>query len=304
MEPSKYIRFDWAIKRLLRQKANFVVLEGFLSVLIGEKIRIIEILESESNQETADDKYNRVDIKARDSKDEIVIIEVQNTRELAFMERILYGVSKAVTEQIHIGESFKMIKKVYSISILYFNIGEGADYLYYGQTSFIGVHTGDHLRVTAKEHDALVLKSTEEIFPEYYLIRVNDFDKVAVTPLDEWINYLKTGDIPADATAPGLPEARERMLYYNMSPQEQHAYREHLINIAILNDFVDDYELEIAIEKQRADNAEQRADNAEKKAEEEKQRANTYILRMKQQGYPIEKLMEITGLSREEIERL
>ena len=26
----KYVRFDWAIKRLLRQKANFDVLEGFL----------------------------------------------------------------------------------------------------------------------------------------------------------------------------------------------------------------------------------------------------------------------------------
>ena len=28
----RYVRFDWAIKRLLRQKANFVVLEGFLTV--------------------------------------------------------------------------------------------------------------------------------------------------------------------------------------------------------------------------------------------------------------------------------
>ncbi|MDR0893725.1 MAG: Rpn family recombination-promoting nuclease/putative transposase, partial [Prevotellaceae bacterium] len=116
MEPSKYIRFDWAIKRLLRQKANFVVLEGFLSVLLGESIRIVEILESEGNQDAADDKYNRVDIKARDSKDEIIIIEVQNTRELAFMERILYGTAKAVTEHIHLGESFKEIKKIYSIS--------------------------------------------------------------------------------------------------------------------------------------------------------------------------------------------
>lgn len=45
----KYIRFDWAIKRLLRQKANFGVLEGFLTVFLGEKVTIDEILESESN---------------------------------------------------------------------------------------------------------------------------------------------------------------------------------------------------------------------------------------------------------------
>ena len=88
----KCIRFDWAIKRLLRQKANFDVLEGFLTVFIGEKITIVEILESEGNQSRSDDKFNRVDIKAKNDKGEIIIIEVQNTRELYFLERILYGV--------------------------------------------------------------------------------------------------------------------------------------------------------------------------------------------------------------------
>ena len=66
-QQDKYIRFDWAVKRLLRQKANFGVLEGFLTVLLGENVKIIEILESESNQQTIDDKFNRVDIKARNS---------------------------------------------------------------------------------------------------------------------------------------------------------------------------------------------------------------------------------------------
>ena len=78
----KYIRFDWAVKRLLRHKANFGVLEGFLTVLIGDEIHIVEILESEGNQQTENDKFNRVDIKALNSKNEIVIIEIQNTREL------------------------------------------------------------------------------------------------------------------------------------------------------------------------------------------------------------------------------
>ena len=70
----QYIRFDWAIKRLLRNKANFGVLEGFLTVLLGEEIHILEILESEGNQQREEDRiYNCVDIKARNSKDEIVL---------------------------------------------------------------------------------------------------------------------------------------------------------------------------------------------------------------------------------------
>ena len=60
-QKDRYIRFDWAVKRLLRNKANFGVLEGFLTVLLGEPIRIVEILESEGNQLNETDKFNRVD---------------------------------------------------------------------------------------------------------------------------------------------------------------------------------------------------------------------------------------------------
>ena len=112
VQPDKYIRFDWAIKRLLRQKANFGVLEGFLTVLLGEEVKIIELLESESNQQTSDDKFNRVDIKARNSKNEIIIVEIQNTRELYYLERILYGVAKAITEHISLGERYYEVKKI------------------------------------------------------------------------------------------------------------------------------------------------------------------------------------------------
>ena len=52
----KLIRFDWAIKRILRNKVNFVVLEGFLSELLFDNIKIEYILESESNQETEEEK--------------------------------------------------------------------------------------------------------------------------------------------------------------------------------------------------------------------------------------------------------
>ena len=54
----KLISFDWAIKKLLRNKANFVVLEGFLNELLFDDIKIKNIIESESNQENEDDKYN------------------------------------------------------------------------------------------------------------------------------------------------------------------------------------------------------------------------------------------------------
>ena len=97
----------------------------------------------------------------------------------------------------------------------------------------MGVHTGDFLEVTTKEKDAIVRKLPAEIFPEYFLIRVNEFNKVAVTPLEEWIEYPKTGIIRPDTKAPGLEEARRKLIYYNMDRAEQLAYDEHINAVMI-----------------------------------------------------------------------
>ncbi|XCN72827.1 MAG: PD-(D/E)XK nuclease family transposase [Candidatus Electrothrix aestuarii] len=80
----KHIRFDWAIKRLLRQKANFGILEGFLSELLKEDIKISEILEGESNKEREDSKFNKIDILVKNTADDLMLIEVQNERERDF----------------------------------------------------------------------------------------------------------------------------------------------------------------------------------------------------------------------------
>ena len=282
----KYVRFDWAIKRLLRQRANFDVLEGFLTVFLGEKVTILEILESESNQLSAEDKFNRVDIKARNSKDEIIIIEIQNTRELYCLERILYGVAKAITEHISLGETYYKVKKIYSISVLYFDIGKGNDYLYYGQNHFVGVHTGDHLQVNVKERDAIVSRMPAEIFPEYVLIRVNEFDKVAVTSLEEWMKYLKDGTIRPDTTAPGLSEAREKLKYFSMPPKERMAYDEHLSAVMIQNDVLDSAKLEGKIEGR-----------AEGRAEGRDEERFSIARNMKQLGIPVDVIVKSTGLS-------
>lgn len=144
-QDNTYIRFDWAMKHMLRDKANFGILEGLVSVLLGEEVKIDEILESEGNQESERDKFNRVDIKARNSKGHIILVEVQLTRQLYYLERILYGVCKTITEHISIGDKYDQIKKVYSISILYCDYGRGDDYVYHGETRFKGIHTGNDL---------------------------------------------------------------------------------------------------------------------------------------------------------------
>ena len=301
----KYIRFDWAIKRLLRQKANFDVLEGFLTVFIGEPIHIVEILESESNQTQEFDKYNRVDIKAKNSKGEIILIEVQNSREADYLERILYGVAKAITEHLALGHPYREVKKVYSISIIYFDLGKGTDYLYHGQNRFVGVHTHDSLQITRKEQDALVGSRPEEIFPEYILIRVNEFNQVAVSPLEEWMAYLKDGVIRPDTKAPGLHEAREKLQYYAMDNQERKAYEAHLEAIVLHNDVINTAKREGRWEGREEGLAEGRAEGMEKGLAEGRAEGKIEMAKnLKSLGVDVKTIMQASGLAEDQIEQL
>ena len=55
-------------------------------------------------------------------------------------------------------------------------------------------------------------------------------------PLEQWIYFLNTGEIPDDATAPGLGEARQKLKLDHMTREELRAYYRHLDNVIILRD--------------------------------------------------------------------
>lgn len=226
---TKLVRFDWAMKRLLRDKANFVVLEGFLSVLLNETVKIHKILGSQSNKDTSDDKYNDVDILVENAKGELIIIEVQNTKEYDYFHRILFGTSKVITEYIKENKPYSDIKKVISVTVAYFDLGQGQDYVYHGTNTFKGIHKGDILTLSQKQKELYNKQDVYEIYPEYWIIKAGIFDEEKVNDkLDEWIYFLKTGEVQDSFTAPGLPEAKERLDRLKLSPEERAEYEAYL----------------------------------------------------------------------------
>ena len=280
-----YIRFDWAMKRLLRNKANYAVLEGLLTTLLEEKVTIHKLLESESNQEDEFDKYNRVDMLAENSKGELVLIEVQNNNEYAYFQRMLFGASKLVTEYINRGEGYENVRKVYSVNIVYFSLGHGKDFVYHGKTEFVGIHEGDILELSPFQKQTFKVDKVSQLYPEYYILKVNDFNRVAKTPLEEWIYYLNTGNVPEHATAPGLDKVKEQLKLDRMSREELKAYYKHLDNIVILRD---------NIMTERAEG------RAEGRAEEK-----TAIARnLKALGLTTAQIAQATGLTEKEIENI
>ncbi len=224
----KLIQFDWAIKRLLRNKANFVVLEGFLSELLFDSIKIEEILESESNQDFEDDKFNRVDILTHNAKNEIIIIEIQSTYEIDYFHRMAFGVSRSISENLKKGQKYSEIKKIISVNIVYFDLGQGQDYIYKGKTDFRGLHQNDLLGLSAKQKKTFVKENVSDIFPEYYLLKVNQFDDIAKDTLDEWIYFLKNSEVKDEFRAKGLKEAGEVLDIMRLPKDDQYGYNRYL----------------------------------------------------------------------------
>lgn len=300
-----YIRFDWAMKRLLRDKANFQVLEGLLTTLLNEKITIKNLLESESNQEEEYDKYNRVDMLAENSKGNLILIEVQNNNEYAYFQRMLFGTSKLVTEYINRGEGYDKVRKIYSINIVYFTLGHGKDIVYHGKTEFRGIHTNDLLELSPFQKQTFKVDEVSQLYPEYYILKVNDFNKVAKTPLEEWIYYLNTGEIPEGANAPGLDVVREKLKIDNMTKVEKEAYYRHLDNIVILRDNINTERAEGRAEGKAEGRAEGRAEGLEVgRAEGEKLKQTEIARNMKNMGMDVSTIAAITGMSEEEISKI
>lgn len=289
MGESKYIRFDWAMKRLLRQKANFGILEGFLTTLLGMKIKIKNMLESESNQDDENDKYNRVDMLAENDKGELFLIEVQNNTEYAYFQRMLFGTSKLVTEYIKKGEGYENIRKIYSVNIVYFSLGKGTDIVYHGKTEFRGIHNGDLLELSPFQRQKFNVDAVSDLYPEYYILKVNDFNRVAKNSLEEWVYYLNTGDVPQGAKAPGMEEVKEQLTIDRMNKSERSAYYKHLDNIVILRDNIYTEREEGRLEGRAEGRIAERKENARK---------------MKLLGLPAETISKVTGLPVADIESL
>jgi predicted transposase/invertase (TIGR01784 family) len=233
------VRFDWAIKTILRDKANFDVLEGFLTALLNEDITIEQILESESNAEEGY-KFNRVDILVHDSQGRKLIIEVQNDRETDYMERLLFGTSKVIVDNIAVGETYRQVVKVISISILYYNLGIGDDYVYKYVGEFIGLHNKQVLKIRQRVATATSFKYVaKNIFPEYYLINVERFEDLIHSPLDEWIYLLKHSAVKADFQAKNIDKAAQKLAVLKMGAEERRRYESYMKAVVIERDVLE-----------------------------------------------------------------
>jgi predicted transposase/invertase (TIGR01784 family) len=200
-----------------------------------------------------------------------------------------YGTSKALAEHLSLGQAYSEIKKVISINVVYFDLGQGKDYIYKGKTSFEGLHEKDTLQLSSKQKETFTKQNVSDIFPEYYIIKVNQFNDVAKDTLDEWIYFLKNSEVKDEFKAKGLTEAKEVLDIMRLNREQQYGYNRYLDYLHLKASELLSLRVE-AEEKVRKDENHKRTVEIAKK--------------MLKKGKSLEEIEELTDLSLEEIEKI
>jgi len=289
------ISFDYAIKNILRDKANFDVLDGFLTELLNKRVSVQEILESEGNVSSEELKVNRLDLKAKINDGEIAVFEIQFFDQIDFLGKVLFNACKAVVEQVASGKMYN-IKKVYSVNIAYFDLGAKREYVFRANLSkFSGVHFSDEYIPFSQSLNPP--SDSGNLHPEYYLILPNRFDEQMRNKFDEWVYALKTSSVKSEFTAAGIQAAGEKLDVMKMSPERRAEYER--LRFADMDRKSQFYtaELKGRAEGEAKGEAKGRAKGrAEGKAEVAKNLKNI--------GMSVAQIAQATGLTTEEIEKL
>ena len=305
MASRKIVSFDWAIKNILRDKANFDILEGFLFALLNDKITITEICESESNQSHKDMKFNRVDVLAVNQSGEHIIIEVQYSPEQSYFKRLLYGTSKDIIDNMKSGNDYSLVKKVYSVSLIYFDVEahdedqSHSDYVFHGRVDFKGFHNGKQVKINPEFLIGYDDKSKSDIniFPEYFIIPVTLFNDEVKDNLDEWIYAFKNSEVKDDFKAPGIKEMGAKLDFISLPTESQKKYHKYLEDLAS-----DRGTLNYSYNKGRSEG--EALGEARGEARGKTHEKMEIAKRALDQKIPIETIAMMTGLAIEDVQKL
>ncbi|ONI41670.1 hypothetical protein AN639_03350 [Candidatus Epulonipiscium fishelsonii] len=264
MKKRELISFEYAMKHILREEENLDILEGFLSALLKEDVTIVEILKNKDNKET------QMELLIKDGK---TIVVIQHSKEDDYLGKMIWKTAKTILDR---NKNHTNIEKIISVNILYFNSCIGNGYIYKGETSF-----KDWQSIQTSE-----LIIARNIFPEYYLINIENFDNEAKNELDEWIYFFKHNTIREGAVSKILVSTKERLAVSRLTDKEKQSYEHYLkenntVNVSILK------------------NVKQEGIN-QGVYQEKIEVAKKAIMK----GLKIDLIMEMTGLPFKEIEKL
>lgn len=244
------ISFDYAIKYLLRDKGDYSIVEGFISALlktIGYKsVKIIALLESESNKEDSKSKRSLADLIVEDEDHHKYIIEIERNVKDSFIHKSLFNTSRLIIDNLAQREDDAQIIKVFHISLLYFPVSNGNGAIYHGKTIIHEIETKERLSVHIKNQESGKTFDATDILPEYFYISVPLFNDRLEQEIDDWLHVMKYDEVPENYHSPYMTQVAEKLSILKMTPEERANYSYYQKKIHNDRD-----ELQAAISKSR-----------------------------------------------------
>jgi predicted transposase/invertase (TIGR01784 family) len=299
MSQKPLISFDYAIKYLLRDKGDYGIVEGFISALLGtigySDVKIVALLESESNKEDEKSKRSLADVIVEDKDNNKYIIEIERNVKDSFIHKACFNTSRLIVDNLAQREDYTQIVKVFHISLLYFPIGNGP--IHHGKTIIHEIETNQKLTVHIKNEETDEVFDATEILPEYFFISIPLFNDRVEKEIDDWLYVMKHDDIPEQFHSPYMKQVSEKLSVLKMTPEERanySYYQKKLYNDRDELQAAESRGIEKGIEKGRKEGRE----------EGQKNKAFEIAQLMLSKSKPIEEIIEFTGLSESEIKPL
>ena len=222
------VSFDYGIKYLLRDKGDYSIVEGFISALLKTKgykdIKIVALLESESNKEDSKSKRSLADLIVEDEDHHKYIIEIERNVKDSFIHKSLFNASRLIVDNLSQREDYTQILKVFHISLLYFPIGNGNGSIYHGKTIMHEIETHDKLSVHIKNQKTSEMFDATDILPEYFYISVPLFNDRLEKEIDDWLHVMKYDEVPKNYHSPYMAQIAEKLSILKMTQDERNSY--------------------------------------------------------------------------------
>lgn len=268
-------KYDIVFQALFQENKENIT-ESLISDILGEKIEIIDIKADDTLiRKYPTDKTGRLDLKTRFKNGTICQIEMQMSDEHNTVQRMLWYWSKTYVEQIKRGDLYKDLKKTIGIIITNYEIKEldGIEDL---STKWQIIETKSGERLLTDDLELRII----EIPKAKRILEKEEHNRIA-----QWLTFI---DDPNTERVEKIMRENEEVkkaknVLHIMSEDEE---------LQRLAELKEKWDLDERSARQSA------LDEGEEKSKKE------IAKKMKEEKITIEQICRITGLSKEEIDKL
>ena len=273
---------DIVFKRVFSREGNEKILKSLLEAILDTEIQKVEVKNPEITKNYADEKLGVLDIRAQIDKDIMLNIEMQVANVKTMVNRNIAYTSRLIAEDTRVRETYGTLKKFISITILGENLLKRNTYHSIAHLKFEDIEKEKQINMGYRKEQGML---TDRL--EIHYIELKKFLKKKPemnNKLEQWL-WLLIGEEEKVRMASKKNKTIEKVVedLDEMSADENERLEAYKRKLAIW-----DYNL-----------------NIEEAKEEGLQEGMRKIAKkMQQKGIDVKEIIEITGLTEEEISNL